>query len=149
MNITDIAINWIEKLNQPDSTAFSNLFAENGMYVDPSYGLARRGRELVHLHHHQWHAAVPDFKAEVERVLVDGSTATILYAGTGTFDGEPLGPGGGKSVQPTNRPFKARVVIVLDIDENGLVACCTEYYDRSIMPLGEETPYSDDPFAQE
>lgn len=144
MNVTDIATRWLDQLQQPDSVAFADLFTEDGLYVDPSWGLARQGREFVRLHHRKWHAAVPGFKAELERVLVDGMTAILLYKGTGTFDGEPLGAGE-NMMQPTNRPFKARAVIVLDLDENGLVKCCTEYYDRSIMPMGVKTPYADDP----
>ena len=144
MNITDIATRWLDLLQRPDSATFADLFTEDGLYIDPAFGLARRGREFVRLHHHKWHAAVPDFKAKIERVLVDGRTATLLYEGTGTFDGEPLGVGE-NAVQPTNRPFKARVAIVLDLDEGGLVKCCTEYYDRSIMPMGVKAPYADDP----
>lgn len=144
MNVTDIATRWLYQLLQPDSAAFADLFTEDGQYVDPSWGLVRRGREFVRLHHRKWHAAVPDFKAELERVLVDGMTTILLYEGTGTFNGEPLGSGE-NTMQPTNLPFKARAVIVLDLDENGLVKCCTEYYDRSIMPMGVKTPYADDP----
>ena len=144
MNVTNIATQWLEHLNQPDSTAFADLFTEDGLYVDPSFGLARQGREFVRLHHRKWHVAVPDFKANLERVLVDGLTAVLLYEGTGTFTGESLGSSE-KPMQPTHRPFKARAVIVLDLDENGLVKCCTEYYDRSIMPMGVKTPFSDNP----
>lgn len=144
MNVTDIATRWLDQLQQPDSVAFANLFTEDGLYVDPSWGLARQGREFVRLHHRKWHAAVPDFKAELERVLVDDMTATLLYEGTGTFDGESLGAGE-NLMQPTHRAFKARAVIILDLDENGLVKCCTEYYDRSIMPMGVKTPYADVP----
>jgi hypothetical protein len=42
-------------------------------------------------------------------------------------------------------PFKARGVVILDLDESGLIKCCTEYYDRSIMPMGVKAPYADDP----
>lgn len=144
MDVIHIATQWLDKLQQPDSVEFANLFTEDGMYVDPSWGLARQGREFVRLHHRKWHAAVPDLKASLERVLVDGMTAILLYEGTGTFNGEPLGAGE-NTLQPTHRPFKARAVIVLDLDADGLVRCCTEYYDRSIMPAGIKTPYADDP----
>ena len=142
MNVTDIATRWLDQLQQPDSAVFADLFTEDGLYVDPSFGLARKGREFVRLHHRKWHAAVPDFKANLERVLVDGLMAVLLYEGTGTFTGEPLGSSE-NPIQPTHRPFKARAVIVLDLDENGFVKCCTEYYDRSIMPMGVKTPFAD------
>ena len=144
MHVTDIATRWLDLLQQPDSLAFAGLYGEDGLYVDPAFGLARRGREFIRLHHHKWHAAVPDFKAKVERVLVDGLTAILLYEATGTFDGEPLGAGE-NALHPTNRPFKARGIVVLDLDADGLIQCCTEYYDRSIMPMGVKAPYADNP----
>jgi hypothetical protein len=144
MNVADTAIRWLDQLLHPDSAAFAELFTEDGMYVDPAFGLARKGREFVRLHHQKWHAAIPDFGAKIERVLVDGLTATLLYEGWGTFNGKPLGMGE-NALQPTNRQFKARAVIILDLNESGLVKCCTEYYDRSVMPMGVKTPYADNP----
>ena len=144
MKVTDIATRWLEQLQQPDSAAFAALYTEDGLYVDPAFGLARRGREFVRLHHRKWHAAIPDFKARTERVLVDGRTAVLLYEATGTFSGEPLGAGE-NALLPTNRPFKARGIVVLDLDADGFIQCCTEYYDRSIMPMGVKAPYADNP----
>jgi uncharacterized protein (TIGR02246 family) len=144
MNVNQIAERWIDQFQNPDSDAFALLFTHDGVFIDPAYGLARKGRDLVKLHHKKWLAAVPDFSAEIERVLVDGQTAVILYEATGTFNGAPLGAGK-NTIQPTNRPFKARVVIVLDLDADGQVQSCTEYYDSNIMPLGGKGPYADDP----
>jgi steroid delta-isomerase-like uncharacterized protein len=144
MNADQVAIHWMDHFRKSDSDAFARLFTEDGLFVDPAYGLARQGRDLVRLHHKKWHAAVPDFKAVVERVLVDGQSAVILYEATGTFNGEPLGAGK-NLIQPTHREFKARVVIVLDLDVDGQVKTCTEYYDSATMPLGAKAPYADDP----
>ncbi|UGY16295.1 ester cyclase [Bradyrhizobium septentrionale] len=144
MNVEQVARHWLDQLQKPNSDAFARLFTQNGRYIDPAFGLARQGRDFVRLHHKKWHAAVPDFRANVERVLVDGQTAVIQYEATGTFDGEPLGAGE-NAIQPTHKRFKARVVIVLDLDDDGQVKTCTEYYDRSIMPDGATTPYADDP----
>ena len=63
---------------------------------------------------------------------------------TGKFKGEPLGAGE-NAIQPTHKEFEARVVIVPDLDADGQVETCTEYYDRLIMPNGARTPYADDP----
>lgn len=144
MNIVQVATHFIDQLQKPDSDAFARLFTQDGLYADPAFGLARRGHEFVRLHHKKWHAAVPDFKAAIERVLVDGQSAVIMYDGTGSFNGEPLGVGE-SALRPTHKQFKARVVIVLDLNADGLVKSCTEYYDRAIMPCGEKAPYADDP----
>lgn len=108
MDVIHIATQWLDKLQQPDSVEFANLFTEDGMYVDPSWGLARQGREFVRLHHRKWHAAVPDLKASLERVLVDGMTAILLYEGTGTFNGEPLGAARIRCSQPIAHSKPAR-----------------------------------------
>jgi ketosteroid isomerase-like protein len=144
VNVDQIARQWIDLFQKPDSEAFAALFTQGGSFVDPAFGLVRQGRELVRLHHKKWLAAVPDFKAAIERVLVDGRTAVILYRATGTFNGDPLGAGN-NAVQPTNREFTARVVIVLDLDADGQVETCTEYYDTVMMPNGGKGPYADDP----
>ena len=139
MLIKESAIVWFEGLLSRDSDAFAQLFSENGVYADPAFGLVRRGREFVRLHHRKWHAAIPDFVGAVERILIDNQTAIIQYVAEGTFSGEPL-----TAIQPTFRSFKARVVILLDYDFDGKIVMCTEYYDRSIMPGGMSTPFTDD-----
>jgi hypothetical protein len=144
MNVDQIARNWIDLFQKPDSDAFAELFTPEGSFIDPAFGLARHGRDLVRLHHKKWLAAVPDFKAVIERVLVDGRSAVILYQAKGTFNGEPLGAGK-NAIQPTHKPFEARVVIVLDLDADGQVKTCTEYYDTVMMPNGGKGPYADDP----
>ena len=144
MNVDQIARRWIDLFQKSDSDAFARMFTEDGSFIDPAFGLARHGRDLVRLHHKKWLAAVPDFDAHVERVLVDGRTAVILYLATGTFNGEPLGAGK-NTIHPTHKEFKARVVIVLDLDPDGQVKVCTEYYDSVMMPNGGKGPYADDP----
>ena len=144
MNVKQLAIQWMDRFRDSDSDAFAQLFTPDGFFVDPAYGLARQGRELVRLHHKKWHAAVPDFKGVIERVLVDGLTAVIPYEATGTFNGEPLGAGK-NAIYPTNKEFKARVVILLDFDADGQVNTCTEYFDSNMMPLGGKGPYADNP----
>ncbi|MBN3782865.1 ester cyclase [Burkholderia sp. Ac-20345] len=143
MNVRKMAVGWLDRLQNQDSEEFARLFSVDGLYVDPAFGLVRRGRDFVKLHHRRWHAAVPDFRCKAERVLVEGRTATIQYEAEGTFSGESLGAGE-RIILPTHQSFRARGLIVLDYDESGQVISCTEYYDRSIMPCGEKPPFDDD-----
>jgi ketosteroid isomerase-like protein len=145
MNVKQMANHWMDRFREVDSDAFTQCFAEDGSIVDPAFGLVRQGRDLVQLHHRKWHAAVPDFKADVERLLVDGQSAVFVWYGSGTFTGAPLGPG--DIIQPTHKPFKTRAILVLDFEANGLVKTCTAIYDSNIMPRGGKGPYADDPLG--
>jgi uncharacterized protein (TIGR02246 family) len=144
MDIYQLANGLMETYRTTDSDAYAKLFAEDGFFIDPAYGLKRQGRDLVRLHHHKWLAAVPDWKIVVERVLVDGQSAIVMWEGSGTFSGEPLGAGA-NTVHPTHKFFKARLILELDFDAAGLIKSCTEYYDNNILPLGKKAPYADDP----
>ena len=50
--------------------------------------------------------------------------------------------GGGKR-KPTFKSFRARAIAVLELNEDGQILACREYYDRSTMPIGDETPFDD------
>ena len=144
MDVNQLTHHWLSGLVSKDSAAFAAQYAEDGVYADPAFGLARRGRQFVAFHHKKWHAAVPDFNAVMERVIVDGRTTVAMYDCTGTFNGEPLGAGA-TQLKPTMRSFKARAVMIIDFDDSGLIRLSTEYYDREIMPGGALPPYSEDP----
>jgi len=58
--------------------------------------------------------------------------------GCGTFSGGDLG--GGK-LKATFKSFRARAISVLELNEQSQILACTEYYDRSTMPIGDETPF--------
>ncbi len=95
--------------------------------------------------HRKWHASVLGFDARIERILVDGNSATLTYTCAGTFSGEPLGTGP-TQLKPTMATFTdARAACVIDFDDHGLVVLNTEYYDREIMPGGKKPSYSEQP----
>ena len=142
-SVKRIASTWMDLLLQKDAAAFAALFEEDGVYIDPAFGIARKGTKFVSIHHEKWHAAVPDFRADIERILVDGRTAIIQYLGQGTFNGEALGAQDHR-VEPTGKTFKARAVVILDLSEAGRVRSCVEYYDRLSMPNGDRRPFADD-----
>src|SRR6516162_4280857 len=51
MNLEQVGRNWVAGWNSRDSEAFSRLYAPDGMYADPSFGIRRVGRTLVRMHH--------------------------------------------------------------------------------------------------
>src|SRR5215831_1021671 len=56
----------------------------------------------------------------------------------GTFSGGDLG---GSKLKATFKSFRARAISVLELNEHSQILACTEYYDRSTMPIGDETPF--------
>lgn len=138
--LENIGRSWVERWGNSNSDEFADLYTEDGEYMDPAFGLLRRGRDLVKRHHQLWHRAVSDFRMKSERMIVGDAVVVVQAIGEGTFDGESLG--GGK-IAATGKHFRARLCAVLAVDDDGKIARCTEYYDRGLMPNGEVTPARD------
>jgi uncharacterized protein (TIGR02246 family) len=45
-SLEQVGRNWIAGWNSRDSEAFSRLYAPDGEYVDPSFGIRRKGRDF-------------------------------------------------------------------------------------------------------
>jgi ketosteroid isomerase-like protein len=73
-----------------------------------------------------------------ERIYVTDGAVIVQVIGEGTFSGADLA--GGK-MKATSLPFRGRTCAVLELDDDGKIACCTEYYDRAIIPGGAKPPF--------
>jgi len=72
-----------------------------------------------------------------ERIhLADGAVIVQVICEL-TFSGSDLARG---KMKATTMPFRGRTCAVLERDDPGKIACCTEYYDRAIMPRGAKPP---------
>src|SRR6516162_4627399 len=111
------------------------LYSPHGKYIDPSFGIEQRGREAISSHHEKWWNAIPDFRMIAERIYVTDGAVIVQVIGEGTFSGADLA--GGK-MKATSLPFRGRTCAVLELDDDGKIACCTEYYDRAIIPGGSQ-----------
>lgn len=108
--------------------------------MDPAFGVLRRGRDFMKLHHQIWHRAISDFRMTSERIITGEDVVVVEAICEGTFDGEDLGGG---RMTATGKPFRARMCAVLAIGEDNKIARCTDYYDRSLLPGGQEAPMRD------
>lgn len=131
---------WVERWSKPDPDAFAELFREDGEYMDPAFGILRRGRQFVKIHHQGWYRAISGFRMSAEQIIAGDSVVIVQAIGEGTFDGENLG---GATMIATGKAFRARLCAVLVIDDDGRIVRCTEYYDRSLMPGGQPAPLRD------
>ena len=139
-SMTDIGRQFIARWESTDADAFADMFSENGEYVDTAFGLLRRGRDFMRNHHRLWHRAISDFHITEERIITGETDIVVLAICEGIFDGESLGGG---IIVATGKHFRARLCIVLAIDESGKIARATDYYDRSLMPEGHKAPMRD------
>jgi len=53
---------------------------------------------------------------------------------------------GGSKLKATFKSFRARAISVLELNGQSQILACTEYYDRSTMPIGDETPFDQLPW---
>jgi uncharacterized protein (TIGR02246 family) len=136
----DVAHRWAAAWSAPTPDAFVNLYAEDGEYFDVTFGVRRRGHDLIATHHRLWHAAVPDFGMTVDDVHTGDGFAVVEVTGRGTFSGDDLG--GGK-MKATGKPFSGRSVAVLVLNPELEIVSCREYYDRAVMPGGAATPFGE------
>ena len=139
-SLENIGREFVARWASTDADAFADLFNENGEYVDPAFGLLRRGREFMQTHHQLWHRAISDFRMTTEKIIAGDADVVVLAICEGRFDGDSLGGG---AIVATGEPFRARMCAVLAIDEHGKITRATDYYDRSMMPEGRKAPMRD------
>jgi hypothetical protein len=78
-----------------------------------------------------------------EHAYESGSTVIVKTVCYGTFSGGDLG---GSKLKATFKSFRARAISVLELNGQSQILACTEYYDRSTMPIGDETPFDQLPW---
>jgi uncharacterized protein (TIGR02246 family) len=140
MSLEQVGRDWVAGWNSRDSDAFSRLFAPDGEYLDPSFGIRRTGRNFLRMHHEIWWKAIPDFVMKIRHIHVAARSVIVEVTAEGTFSGCDLV--GGK-MKATNNPFRGWSIAVLDVNDVGEIMTCREYYDRSIVPGGVQPPFDD------
>jgi hypothetical protein len=143
MDLVAVAQKFCAGWTSPDAEAFSMLFAPEGHYTDIAFGITRRGREQVREHHRIWRTAIPEFVMLNEHAYGSGSTVIVKTVCYGTFSGGDLG---GAKLKATFKPFRARAISVLELNEQSQILACTEYYDKLTMPIGDATPFDQLPW---
>jgi hypothetical protein len=92
------------------------------------------------MHHELWWKAIPDFVMKERHIRVADRSVVVEITAEGTFSGGDLG--GGK-MKATQKAFRGWTIAVLELNEVGEIVVCTEYYDRSIVPGGEQPPFGE------
>ena len=140
MTVIEVAEKFCAAWSSINGEAFSSLFAPDGYYTDIAFGVTRRGRENVREHHKIWRMAVPEFSMMLEHAHASGQVVIVQTICYGKFSGSDLG---GSKIKATYQSFRARAIAVLEINDRAEITACTEYCDRTTMPIGEPTPFND------
>jgi hypothetical protein len=138
VSTTNIGQQWVDAWNASTPDAFVNLYAEDGEYYDATFGVRRRGHDLIALHHRHWRLAIPNFAMTLTSAYVGEGFVVIEAVGRGTFSGSDLAGG---LMKATMEPFTGRTAAILSLNPAHKIKYCHEYYDRAVMPGGADTPY--------
>lgn len=133
----DVAQQFVNACNIPTPEAFVDLYADDGEYFDVTFGIRRRGHELLRTHHANWRSAVPDFVMTLLDAQAGDGFVVAEVIGRGTFNGTDLGGG---TMKATMKAFTGRSAAILTLTPSLKIQSCHEYYDRSVMPGGATTP---------
>jgi predicted ester cyclase len=101
-----------EFFNAGNADVVSGLFSEDYV-VHPD----ETGRDQFIQDVTEFRAAMPDFVATADPIIVDGNWIAFRFMSSGTFT-NPLGDGDG-ALPPTSQPFLLDGIIIGRLDENG------------------------------
>jgi steroid delta-isomerase-like uncharacterized protein len=91
--IEAILAKWLEAWKHSDVSVLTSAFAEDAVYTSMLAGTIR-GRGEIETLYHGWFKAFPDMVFEVERQLINGDQAAVLWSQYGTHVGEFCGLAG-------------------------------------------------------
>lgn len=125
----EVARSYFAAVAARDADGMAAHWHEDGVEDIVAAGIFR-GPEEVRGFFTELFGALPDAETIVERVLVDGDTAIVLYRIGATFTGKPL-----MGLEATGGRVEIRGCDVLDV-RGGLIERNTAYYDGMAMARG-------------
>lgn len=122
---------WNAAFNAHDAATFASYYAEDVVVTAPMYPEPLRGRTAVQQDIAEFMGAWPDVVADMQQVLVDGTTVATRGVMTGTQTGEMPTPSG--VIPPTGRSVKVPMAVFMRFGVDGRVAAEYRYYDVAGM----------------
>ena len=111
---------YVSAWNHHDFAAIDGLFPSDGIHDDIPNAVHARGPEQVKDFMKSIIAQEPDFRWQIDRVIVSGSTVAAEWTWTATFTGDgPYGP-------VKDLPISGRGASMV---EKGVIKQLTDYYD--------------------
>jgi steroid delta-isomerase-like uncharacterized protein len=95
--IEALVTDWVEAWKRRDPDALTASYTEDGVYTSMLAGTIQ-GRRAIESLYRSWFAAFPEMVFEVERQVIEGESAAILWSQRGRHQGDFCGlPGTGRS----------------------------------------------------
>jgi steroid delta-isomerase-like uncharacterized protein len=124
-----LARTFVEAVGSHDPARWAAMFTDDATYAFPEAPTPLQGREALEALARTFFTAFPDMVFEVRSVVEQGGVVVLEGATLGTFTG-PMATADGE-VPPTGRSYKAPLVTVCELSEEGLIAAAREYYDTA------------------
>jgi steroid delta-isomerase-like uncharacterized protein len=115
-----------DALNTRDFERAAGAVAESCVWESVAAETTHNGSAPIVAGLRAFAAAFPDWRAEIERLHVDGDTVVVEWASAGTFEREFRG------AAPNGRAFRRRGCAVAEV-RAGKIVRYRDYYDRATM----------------
>jgi steroid delta-isomerase-like uncharacterized protein len=123
---------WVDAWNTHDMDEVAALFAPHGVLHQPQNPDPLDVQAMTQFFTMNFQA-IPDYKFEVELVVVEGPYAASFERATGTFTGPFVDQFTGREIAPTGRRLDVHSVIRMTYDEHHLIEEAWIYWDRMLF----------------
>lgn len=113
---------FLDAMNRHDARTLASLYAADCRVDSPLFATVQ-GRAAIETSFRQWFAIFPDVEFKPESTVIDPPTMAVTTLNTATHEGELLGIG------PTHKRIEFRVVRVVTVNGDGLIATERRIYD--------------------
>ena len=130
MSADRIVRQYVESINQKDSTGFAALFAVDAVLYDPFMPEPTKGRDAIQSMIEGILRAFSDMTWRLvgDPIDADGRVAFVVSV-EATHDGPLAMPGG--ELPPTGKPIAYEAAVLWTIDSDGLIAEERSYFDAT------------------
>ena len=123
---TDVAEQFLAAWSKDDPQALLALCSDDCVYQDVTVGAVLHSHKELRDFFTMMRTALPDMSFTSEGIRACDGGVTVEWTVTGTHTGTVPG------LPPaTNKPAEVRGVSVIDLDANGLIRGCRDYWDAA------------------
>jgi steroid delta-isomerase-like uncharacterized protein len=122
VDLERLAERFLSSVTRRDPRTLALLYASDCRVDSPMFA-AIQGRAAVETSFRQWFTIFPDLQYKVESTVIDPPTMVVATLNAATHEGELFGLG------PTHKRIEFRLVQLVTVNEDGLIATERRVYD--------------------
>jgi steroid delta-isomerase-like uncharacterized protein len=119
----------VDACNVRDAEAVADLYAADGVVLDPQYPQPIRGRDDIRESYAQLFRSFPDATVKIQQRALNGGRVSYELRLTGTHTGPLATPDG--EVPATGRRIDLPAAVFADVDGDGRFRETRRYYDMA------------------